>query len=84
MNRPNSADLAIIKGMRALERGDYSDFEAQLNELDRLSHYARCFPSWRGMHNLTHVMRAFVTQVLSDNHLKEKPKFNLVAIDDDL
>lgn len=80
----NTADQVVLKGMRALQRGDYSDFEDQLNELDRLSHYADCRPSWRGMHNLTHVMRSFVTQILLDNHLKEKPKFNLVAVGEEL
>jgi hypothetical protein len=73
----NSADNAIHKAMAALERGDYASFERQLNEIDRLSHYANCFPTWRGMLNITHIMRTMSTQILQDNHLKEKPKFNL-------
>ena len=73
----NSADQTIIKAMHALQRADYSDFETQLAEIDRLAHYADCTPTWRGMYNLTHIMRNMSTQILLDNHLQEKPKLTL-------
>lgn len=73
----NSADQTILKAMHALERGDYVDFERHLNEIDRLAHYANLKPTWRGMLNLTHIMRTMNTQILRDNHLKEKPKLTL-------
>lgn len=80
MSDTNSADQTILKAMSALERGDYASFEYCLNEIDRLSHYAACSPTWRGMHNLTHIMRSMTTQILLDHHLQEKPKFTLEAL----
>ena len=76
----NSADLTTEKAIRALRQGDYTEFEQCLSELDRLSHYAALSPSWHGMHNLTHIMRAFVTQIFLDHLHREKPKLNVIAI----
>ena len=80
MYMDNSADRVILKAMQALELGHYDKFEEQLAELERLSHYANCFPTWQGMHNLTHVMRGLTTQILLDNLHKEKPTFRFVAL----
>lgn len=80
MSDYNSADQTILKAMSALERGDYVSFEHCLNEIDRLAHYANLKPTWRGMLNLTHIMRTMSTRILLDHHLQEKPKLTLEAL----
>lgn len=47
--------------MDHFRRGDLAAAEEALNRVEVLSHYGTGSPSWRGMHNLGHILRTLMT-----------------------
>lgn len=56
-----NADQVVEAMMDHLRQGDPAAAEEALRRVEFLSHYGTGSPSWKGMHNLGHMIRTLLT-----------------------